>query len=922
MTISTNKSTTLPLPGNGVNKQFDFDFKTLDSTHIEVWFKDGDAGSVKLTTNYTVTLNADQDNNPGGNVTYPDTGDALTASQFVTILRAMPFTQETLDVAEGQAFSAPVVETGLDLATMERQELYEKIERTLTVVPGEDKPEDYLNQCEVARDAAEGFSQDSSGYADLSLGYANISLGYANTSLGYSNDSSDYADDSAASAAEAALIAATLPNAYPRHCVQSYGNGVNIDSTADVKGNEVLSEVGTGVARSIDFTLDMSSDNNGGMCLFKDKDSVVDWRLFASLLGVDGGLSTNTAAVKNSETNGVTAFDTDGCDVGTLANVNANTKNIAEFGFQTTHKKVRTFSSVKSVVFDFADTYGASTLGVRRIEFYDNTGALISLSTSTDYVAYATSEDVGYEADNAFDTSYSKIGTSLDTSYATATANNRRLIIVFTATKTISKIVINNFHNSGATTTAGVENTKIYTSTDSITSTVYGEIISNSELIFDGVIAQHTAVNQIEDKPYCGVEWAYNPATGFFMLTHDGDGSDFPIENVTGKSVIFSSTKNLDNTNSHLVYNELSGLEKYMSLDTTAAVTTLATVFNEMSETQLLLGTNISVNGSGYRYFTWGFVGEDLGSITPGMQGIEGSVSIHTLNGGGTYDCGIDESNVQSILLKQTNGTSNWSFKNSVSGYTKELYLNGTNIELTQNTITFSGSNIIVPTSFSGDWIVLVVGKTGDMPTGKTINITADSDNPFVATIADGFSSITGQKDWHVAEASNKQLGFTEGDGDYILAVDNLKNYTLETTRPEVDSTPGTMRQADKKVPIADVTVLDGDIVDLDLMPVGNYYESEWFPVTINTLYELKNRFQDLKIDVEIWWNSTAVDSGMRKVSPVYVSTSGSTGAVAKVEADKIEIGTGTLYTYYTSFGGESINSTGGYYKILVRRDW
>ena len=191
MTLPTDKSTTSPLPGNGVQTSFDFDFTVWNVSEIEVWFKDNDLASVKLTENYTVALNADQSANPGGAVTYPVTGDPLTATQFVTIRRAMPFTQTTIDVAEQQAFSAVGIMQAFDIATGERQELKEILDRTFKVVPGEDMPEDYLNEAEAARDASQGYAQDSSDYADNSSDYA--------------DNSSDSASASAVSAAASTL---------------------------------------------------------------------------------------------------------------------------------------------------------------------------------------------------------------------------------------------------------------------------------------------------------------------------------------------------------------------------------------------------------------------------------------------------------------------------------------------------------------------------------------------------------------------------------------------------------------------------------------------------------------------------------------------------------------------------------------------
>lgn len=903
MTLPSTKTSTEPLPGNGITKTFDFDFKVWNVSQLAVWFKDGDDASVKLTENYTITLNPDQDTSPGGYVTYPVTGDPLTSSQFITVLRAMPFTQG-INITEGQSFSAPVIMQALDQATAERQELREEISRSFSVVPGEDKPEDYLNQAEAARDA-------SMGYASESMGYRDQSQGYASESMGYRDQSQTYANNSAASAAEAAATATALasefPNAWPRHCLQSEGLGINVDATPDVQGNEVLSEAGTGASRSIDFGLDFTA--KGGMFLGKNKNVVGNWFLGSTLTEAGYQLYTNLTSALTANANGIESFDSAGVNIGSDATINNSGSNIAEFAFQTTHEKIRKFENVKSVVFDFADNWGsASNTGVRSIEFYYQ-GTLLALTT-LDFNVYVTSEEVSgnYDAENAFDTTLSKIGAAELTGWASllASVTNQRLIVVFNTVQTFDRIVINNYHSSGTNLTLGVKNTKIYTSTDSITSTVYNETIANSELIFDGQIAQHVASNVIDDKYYTGVHWAYNPATGFFMLLHDGDSgsADFPIVNVTNKDVIFSSTKILDLAYNHHIYNIISGVQKFLYLDDTAAVAS-STIFKEMSENNILFDTSDGVNQAGQRYFTFGFVGEDLGHITPGMWGAEGAVSTHKVSPGATYNCGIDSSNVKHVIAKRLNDASNWNALNSVSGLDKALFLNSTSNEITlSGAITFSGSELTMPPVDvgnwpAGDWLILVIGEDGEMPTGKTVNINADADNPACFTLASGYSALTGPKDYQISEVANKQLVFTEDDGLYGVYVDKDKNYTLGAVLPDFDSTPGVMKSPTGKLKWAEVQITDNTIVDLDLMPKGNYYIIAHIPGDASAVNILDNYFGCTKIDFTVY---------------------GTNDITGDIEYEEIAVTAKTINSSYFKFTNPG--SVPAYLMIYVRRRW
>ncbi|MCP4160038.1 MAG: hypothetical protein GY760_08195 [Deltaproteobacteria bacterium] len=229
-------------------------------------------------------------------------------------------------------------------------------------------------------------------------------------------------------------------------------------------------------------------------------------------------------------------------------------------------------------------------------------------------------------------------------------------------------------------------------------------------------------------------------------------------------------------------------------------------------------------------------------------------------------------------------------------------------------------SKPIVPTS-SVRQAVLSYGN-GIEATGKIINIKADTDNPFVASIADGFSGTVCQKNILISEVVNKILSFSEEDGNYTLTVDEAKNYTLETSRPFFDSTPGVMKGV-KKLPIADVTVLDGSI-NIDLMPVGDSYESEWFPVEKNSLYSLKNKFKDTRVNFDIWWNDTPSDENMRHVSGqhYYDGVSRGLGAYKRINSNELIVGSGTDHTFHSGSSGDPASSSNGYYKITVRRKW
>jgi len=108
MTVSTTKNAEYAV-GNGITTSFPFNFVTLDASHIHVYVN----GS-EVTTGFTVSVNPDQANNPGGSV---DFGVAVSSGDEVAIIRVVPLDQ-LVDYATYGRFPAEVHESALDKLTM------------------------------------------------------------------------------------------------------------------------------------------------------------------------------------------------------------------------------------------------------------------------------------------------------------------------------------------------------------------------------------------------------------------------------------------------------------------------------------------------------------------------------------------------------------------------------------------------------------------------------------------------------------------------------------------------------------------------------------------------------------------------------------------------------------------------------------
>ena len=131
----TIQNTTLrkagPSQGNGVTTVFPFTFKVFTATDILVTYLN--ASSVEsvlvLTTNYTVSLNADQNTSPGGSVTLlvaPATATYITLTSQVT-------NTQTLALTNSGGFYPESINNALDRTVIEIQQLAEQASRSITI---------------------------------------------------------------------------------------------------------------------------------------------------------------------------------------------------------------------------------------------------------------------------------------------------------------------------------------------------------------------------------------------------------------------------------------------------------------------------------------------------------------------------------------------------------------------------------------------------------------------------------------------------------------------------------------------------------------------------------------------------------------------------------------------------------------------
>jgi hypothetical protein len=132
MTISSTVRIAGPFTGNGVTTTFPFTYKVFSTADVQVirlTISTGVETTLTLVTDYNITLNGDQDSNPGGNIV------------LVTPLLALYTLTATSDIANLQptdltnqgGFYPEVITDALDRATIQIQQISDIGDRTLKI---------------------------------------------------------------------------------------------------------------------------------------------------------------------------------------------------------------------------------------------------------------------------------------------------------------------------------------------------------------------------------------------------------------------------------------------------------------------------------------------------------------------------------------------------------------------------------------------------------------------------------------------------------------------------------------------------------------------------------------------------------------------------------------------------------------------
>ena len=161
MTISSTTRIAGPFIGNGTASVFPFTFKVFSAADIDVirlTVSSGVETTLVLTTDYTVTLNVDQNSNPGGSITL--VAGNLASGFTLTITSDIANLQPT-DLTNQGGFYPEVITDSFDRATIQIQQMADEVARSIKAPISDASPDMELPSASVRANTFLAF--DASG---------------------------------------------------------------------------------------------------------------------------------------------------------------------------------------------------------------------------------------------------------------------------------------------------------------------------------------------------------------------------------------------------------------------------------------------------------------------------------------------------------------------------------------------------------------------------------------------------------------------------------------------------------------------------------------------------------------------------------------------------------------------------------------
>ena len=202
MTISSEVRKAGPYDGNDVTTSFPFSFKVFSADDVVVVLTNPAGIETTLTgngTDYSVTLNADQDTAPGGTV---NKVSALATSYLLTVTSKVPNLQP-LDLTNQGGFYPKVINAALDRLTILAQQNAEQIGRSVKVpISSSVTPDSLIAQ--LTADAATAAAAASGAASSKTAAAASESAAAGSATAAAASATAADASEAAAAASESA----------------------------------------------------------------------------------------------------------------------------------------------------------------------------------------------------------------------------------------------------------------------------------------------------------------------------------------------------------------------------------------------------------------------------------------------------------------------------------------------------------------------------------------------------------------------------------------------------------------------------------------------------------------------------------------------------------------------------------------------
>jgi len=401
------------------------EFKVFSKEDIAVIYTNAEGVEVVLVldSDYSVTLNTDQDNNPGGTATLTT---PIVSGDRANIIGDLAYDQGT-DIRNQGGFEPEIIEDALDRATIQIQQLKEISDRTLKTAPGDSRTGDELladifeaeeNAAASAAAAEESANRVDLGALDQAVQDAQAAELGAQTAQGLAEDARDAAQlaeinaelaetnsETAEAGAEAAQAAAELARD-----AALLAAGVYADTVAGLAAT-VSGEYFTIPSSDANFALELYL-NNAGVAVLQKKflssaftaaavakaNTLANEGLFDDFVGTAAPVS-GAAAYASAAT---LIFDKPLSYDGTVYSitVSANAAGTLKIKRFTRSGTTLTFQSEISVVASTGvNTYGPDTLSALNVQqgdyiaLYTPAGVLKNTTTTTDAPYFSSAGD-------------------------------------------------------------------------------------------------------------------------------------------------------------------------------------------------------------------------------------------------------------------------------------------------------------------------------------------------------------------------------------------------------------------------------------------------------------------------------------------------------------------------------------------------